>query len=195
MSAGRMVASMIGAFGGGAVGRMLGGRMGGMIGSMAGSMLARGMGGSRGRSAGAGGGGGIGDLLGGLMGGGDQDNARAAAEAMPENEAMILVKAMCNAAKADGRVDEQELEAIMGRVGDLEPDEEFMLRAELKAPLDLQGFLAEVPEGMEIDVYAASLLPIEVDTASEVEYLQQLGRGLGLSGQQINSIHEELGLR
>ena len=143
----------------------------------------------------SGGGGGIGDLLGGLMGGDNEQAARAAAEAMPESEAMILVKAMCNAAKADGHVDDAEIDAIMGRVGDLEPDDEFMLRAELQAPLDLQAFLAEVPKGMEADVYAASLLPIEVDTASEVEYLQQLGRGLGLSGSDINAIHEELGLR
>jgi uncharacterized membrane protein YebE (DUF533 family) len=184
-----MITSMVGAFGGGAVGRMLGGRMGGMVGSMAGSMLA-------GRMRSSGGGGGIGDLLGGLMGGDDEKQAaQVAAEAMPESEAMILIKAMCNAAKADGHVDDAEIDAIMGRVGDLEPDDEFMLRAELQAPLDLQAFLAEIPKGMEADVYAASLLPIEVDTADEVEYLQQLGRGLGLSGSDINAIHEELGLR
>ncbi len=189
MSAARMITSMVGAFGGGAVGRMLGGRMGGMVGSMAGSMLA-------GRMRSSGGGGGIGDLLGGLMGGDDEKQAaQVAAEAMPESEAMILIKAMCNAAKADGHVDDAEIDAIMGRVGDLEPDDEFMLRAELQAPLDLQAFLAEIPKGMEADVYAASLLPIEVDTADEVEYLQQLGRGLGLSGSDINAIHEELGLR
>lgn len=186
-----MITSLIGAFGGGAVGRMMGGRMGGMVGSMAGSMLA-----GRMRSGGGGGGGGIGDLLGGLMGGDDEKQAaQAAAADMSEDTAMILIKAMCNAAKADGSVDDQELDAIMSRAGDLEPDDEFMLRAELQAPLDLDAFIATVPEDLAPDVYAASLLPIEVDTASEVEYLQNLARGLGLSSKTVEAIHEELGLR
>jgi len=180
-----MISALIGSFGGGAVGRMLGGRMGGMVGSLAGSMLA----GRAGR-------GGIGSLLGGLMGGDDEkEQARNAAEAMSDDDAMVLIKAMCNAAKADGQVSDEEVDAILMRAGDLESDDEFMLRAELQAPLDLDAFIAEVPDGMETDVYAASLLPIEVDTASEVEYLQKLARGLGLSGDQVNSIHEELGLR
>jgi len=181
MSAARMITGMIGAFGGGAVGRMLGGRTGGMIGSMAGSMLARG------------GGGGLGSMLGGLMGG--DNDAQEAANAMPEAEATILIKAMCNAAKADGQVDDDEVNAIISRAGELESDDERWLRSELRSPLDLAAFVAEVPKGLEAEVYAASLLPIEVDTASEVQYLQDLGRGLGLSGSQINSIHEELGLR
>ena len=177
-----MITNMIGVFGGGAVGRMLGGRMGGMIGSMAGSMLARNAGG-----------GGLGALLGGLMGG--DDDPSQAAEAMPDDEAAVLIKAMCNAAKADGHVDDDEINDIIGRAGDLDPDDERWLRAELRSPLDLDAFLREIPKGLEAEVYAASLLPIEVDTASEVEYLQRLGRGLGLTSAQINSIHEELGLR
>jgi len=163
--------------------------MGGMVGSMAGSMLSRSVGSG-------GGGGGIGSLLGGLMGGDDDKQAaQAAAADMSEDTAMILIKAMCNAAKADGSVDDQELDAIMSRAGDLEPDDEFMLRAELQAPLDLEGFIASVPKDLAPDVYAASLLPIEVDTASEVEYLQNLARGLGLTSQTVQAIHEELGLR
>jgi uncharacterized membrane protein YebE (DUF533 family) len=183
-----MITSLIGAFGGGAVGNMLGGRTGGMIGSMAGSMLARKM-----RSGG--GTGGIGDLLGGLTGSGDgQQQAVAAAASMDDADAMILIRAMCNAAKADGTVDDAEVDAIISRAGDLDADDEAMLRAELQAPLDLSGFIVDVPSGMEADVYAASLLPITIDTPSEVQYLQQLGQGLGLSTEAMNSIHQELGL-
>ncbi len=183
-----MITSLIGAFGGGAVGNMLGGRTGGMIGSMAGSMLA-------GKMRSSGGGGGIGDLLGGLMGGDDaKQQANAAAAGMDDADAMVLVKAMCNAAKADGNVDQDEIDAIVSRAGGLDADDEAMLRAELRSPLDMGAFIASVPAGMEADVYAASLLPITVDTASEVEYLQRLGQGLGLSGDVINSIHQELGV-
>lgn len=187
MSASRMITGLIGAFGGGAVGRMLGGRTGGMIGSMAGSFLSRNMSG--------GSGGGIGSLLGGLMGGGDKDQAASAAAAMSDDEATILIKAMCNAAKADGKVDESEVNAIISRAGDLDAEDEIWLRAELNAPLDMAGFAAQVPADMAADVYAASLLPIEIDTASEVTYLQELGAALGLDGAQRAAIHEELGLR
>lgn len=181
-----MITGLIGAFGGGAVGRMLGGRTGGMIGSMAGSLLSRNMGS---------GGGGLGSMLGGLMGGGDKDDAVSAAAGMDDAEAMILIKAMCNAAKADGRVDEDEVNAIISRAGDLDAEDEVLLRAELNAPLDMAAFVAEVPAGMAAEVYAASLLPIEIDTASEVTYLKELGQALGLSGTQTSAIHEELGLR
>ncbi len=187
MSASRMITGLLGAFGGRTVGRMLGGRTGGMIGSMAGSMLA-------GRLRGGARGGGIGDLLGGLTGGGDQQASRLAAEALPENEAMILVRAMCNAAKADGEVSQDEIDAILGQAGDLEPEDESILRTELEAPLDLAALIAEVPAGMEPDVYAASLLPIEIDTPSEVDYLQDLARGLDLSDDEVAKIHQELGV-
>ncbi len=188
MSAARMITSLIGAFGGGAVGNMLGGRTGGMIGTMAGSMLARKM-----RSGG--GVGGIGDLLSGLTGSDDgKQHAAAVAATMDDDEAMILIRAMCNAAKADGSVDDAEVDAIVSRAGALDADDEAMLRAELRSPLDLDGFITDVPSGMEADVYAASLLPITIDTPAEVQYLQQLGQGLGLSTEAMNSIHQELGL-
>jgi len=182
-----MITGLIGAFGGGAVGRMLGGRTGGMIGSVAGSLLSRKMG--------SGGSGGIGSLLGGLMGGGDKEQVAVAASSMDDAEALILIKAMCNAAKADGRVDDDEVNAIVSRAGELDAEDEMLLRAELNAPLDLAAFVAEVPADMAAEVYAASLLPIEIDTASEVTYLQELAHGLGLTGTQTAAIHEELGLR
>jgi uncharacterized membrane protein YebE (DUF533 family) len=182
-----MITGLIGAFGGNAVGRMIGGRTGGMIGSLAGSMLA-------GKMRSGGGAGGIGDLLGGLMGGDAASQANAVAAGMEEDDAMILVRAMCNAAKADGTVDEAEIDAIVSRAGSLDADDEAMLRRELNSPLDLEAFIAQVPAGMEADVYAASLLPITVDTPSEMAYVQELAQGLGLSAEALDSIHSELGL-
>lgn len=190
MGAGRLVGSLIGAMGGGALGGMLGGSTGRMIGSMAGSMLAgRGVGGL----GGGGGGGGLGGLLGGLMGGND-DEVAAAAEAIPDDEAMVLLKAMCNAAKSDGHVDDDEVNAIVERAGDLSGDDEAMLRAELSAPLDTASFVASVPKGMENEVYAASLLAIEVDTIEEAEYLKTLASGLGITHDTVAEIHKTLGV-
>ena len=43
-------------------------------------------------------------------------------------------------------------------------------------------------------VYTLSLLPIEVDTAAETNYLADLRVGLGLSDEQATDIHEALGV-
>lgn len=182
MNAGRMVSSLIGSFGGRALGGMIGGSTGRMIGSLLGSMV--GAGGLRRASSGLGG------LLGGLGGGGGSDSARPVE--MPEEEAVLLLRAMTNAAKADGQVDAQEMENIIERAGDLEPDEQAWLRMELGEPLDVDAFIASVPSGMEAEVYTASLLPIDVDTVAERSYLRTLADGLGLREEQVNEIHEAL---
>ena len=114
MAAGRMIGSLIGAFGGRAVGGMLGGSTGRMVGSLLGSMV-----GSRGVS------GGIGNAvggLGGLLGGGDDDEPVE----IPDDAAVVLIRAMTNAAKADGEVDQDEIDNIIRRAGDLDADDEAL---------------------------------------------------------------------
>lgn len=191
MSMGRMLGSLLGAFGGRALGGMVGGNTGRMIGSLAGSMLGgRGM---RSMGGGAMGGGGLGSMLGGLLGG-NQDDADQAAAQIADSDAEILIRAMCMAAKADGTVDQDEVDAITSRMGDLSSDEEQFLRTELSSPLDLEGFLRTVPQGMENEVYTMSLLAIDVDTGAEADYLSKLAAGLGLSNDTRNEIHEALQL-
>ena len=184
MNIGRLVGSLAGSFGGAALGGAVGGRTGRMVGSLVGSMV-----GSRGvRGAG----GGIGDALGGLKDKIDGDDEIEEVE-LPEEEAMVLIQAMTNAAKADGEVDAQEIDAIIGRAGDLDDEGEAFVRAQLSLPLDLDAFIDSVPGGMEAEVYTLSLLPIEVDTAAETNYLADLRVGLGLSDEQATDIHEALG--
>ncbi len=193
MSAGRMIGSLLGAFGGRALGGVLGGSTGRMIGSMAGSMLA-------GRAAGgaAGGLGGLGSLLGGLTGGdddnGEQSGGGGRTIEIADDEAQLLIRAMCNAAKADGHVDETEVNAIVDRAGPLDADDESFLRAELESPLDLDGLIADVPDGMANDVYVASLLAVDVDTAEEVGYMNDLASRLNISDDVRGQIHEALGI-
>lgn len=185
MNLGGLAGSLLGAFGGRTLGRMLGGSTGGMIGSLAGSML-----GGRGVRGAAGGLGGLGGMLGGLMGG-DGDEAEVA-PSMPDNEAEVLIRAMCNAAKADGHVDDDEIQAILGRLDGASDEEREYVRAELDRELDAAAFIRSVPEGMEAQVYAASLLAIEVDTKAEADYLSNLAAGLGLSRDTVDQIHTEL---
>ncbi len=194
MRFGPIVASLLGSFGGRALGGKLGGNAGAMIGSLAGSLL--------GGKLGSGGGGGLGNLLGGLMGNKDQGQAGnsqgqpariADAQEIPDlsdEHAMILISAMCSAAKSDGTVDEAEMNAITSRLGDLDAEEAAMIKRELSGPVDLPGLIARVPSGFEHQVYGASLLAIDAVSGPEAIYLQELADGLGLSANEVAQIKQ-----
>ena len=180
MAAGRLIGSLVGAFGGRAVGGLIGGNTGRLVGSLLGSMVGgRGVGGGLGSAMGG---------LGGLLGGGDDDEPVE----IPDEQAVVLIRAMTNAAKSDGEVDQEEIDNIIRRAGDLEAEDEAFLRAEFAAPLDLEAFIESVPSGMEAEVYTASILPIEIDTVAETTYLQNLADGLGLKSSQVEEIHNAL---
>jgi len=126
----------------------------------------------------------------------DPDEALASTgydEHEANSRAEILIRAMINAAKADGHVDEQEQQNILQRVGDIEGEETAFLRRELSAPLDVQEFIRSVPRGMEREVYTMSLMGIALDENTEAQYLLQLAQGLSLNAATCNSIHRDLG--
>lgn len=184
MNFSRLLGSLLGSAGGGMLGGMVGGRGGRMVGSILGSLM-----GSRGVGRKGGG------LLGKMMGGGD-DNRRAQAaqytDQEDQQEALLLIRAMCNAAKCDGEVSQEELDVILSRLGELDPEEEEFLRTEFSTPLDVDAFVREVPSDMAVETYAVSLMAIKVDTGEEQRYLAQLANGLGLDDDTRRDIHERL---
>ena len=123
--------------------------------------------------------------------------------AAPELESMtapateeLVVRAMISAAKADGEVGEDEIQRIVGRVGadGLSEEEKQFLIAELRRPLDLAALVAEVPNEMvAAEIYAASLLAIQLDTPAEAAYLRQLAQALRLDGATLSRLHEITG--
>lgn len=118
-----------------------------------------------------------------------------AAMTSPEAEELVL-RAMINAAKADGQVDEAEIERIVGKIDDdgVSPEEKQFIVDELRQPLDLQGLIAAVRnEAVAAQVYGASLLAIDLDTDAEVAYLQQLAQGLGLDAGTVSRLHQLTG--
>ena len=84
-----------------------------------------------------------------------------------DQRALLMVRAMINAAKADGEIDRQEIERISAKLGDAASDQEAraFLVQEMQQPSDIDGITRQVssPE-LAVQVYAASLLAIEVDT-------------------------------
>ncbi len=138
------------------------------------------------------GGGGIGDLLGSVLGGAQNaDTIQASRE--QDQQAEVLLRAMLNAAKADGDIDQGEQERIVKHLGDISEEEANFLRSEMAAPVNVDSFVRSVPRGMEQQVYVVSLTAIDLDNQKEAQYLHQLAQGLGISQQTCNYIHEKIG--
>lgn len=122
-------------------------------------------------------------------------SAELEAMTAPDTEALIL-RAMLSAAKADGRVEEDEIQRIVGKIGadGLSEDEKQFLINELRTPLDLDALVAAVPNEMvAAEVYAASLFAIDLDTEAEIAYLRRLARALGLDGATVARLHQITG--
>jgi uncharacterized membrane protein YebE (DUF533 family) len=67
--------------------------------------------------------------------------------------------------------------------------------AELRKPLDLDSFAASIPSPeVAAQVYAASLLAVEVDTLQEKVYLGDFAKKTGLSPEVVANIHRSLGV-
>jgi uncharacterized membrane protein YebE (DUF533 family) len=114
-----------------------------------------------------------------------------------ESKAMLILKAMVDAAKADGQIDDDEQQRILGKLDEAGADAEAraFVQAEMRRPLDLEGLLREIHDPqLAAEVYAASLLAIEVDTPAERQYLHQLAQGLGLDEGAVQRLHLTLGV-
>ncbi len=178
------------------LGSMLGGNSigGGLLGTLGKAALPMILGSVLGGGRG-GGGGGLGGLLGAMLGGGGGGATQMSAAERDEadDEATLLVRAMCNAAKADGQIDKEEVEAIVGRLGEVDEHEAEFVRNELRSPLDLDTFVREVPKELAQQVYAFSLFGMRLDTQQEARYLGAVAQGLRLDPKVCNAIHEKLG--
>jgi len=182
--------------GAGGLGGLLGGLMGGQAGGGAqagGGMLGQILGGQGGGA----GGGGLGSLLGQAMGQGQaqQQQQMQAPSSAQNDQAAILIRAMVNAAKSDGEIDQQEQKNIVDKLGgDVGAEEAQFIRSEMAAPLDVNGFARSVPRGMEQQVYLISLMAINLDNKAEAVYLDQLAKNMNITEQQSNQLHSELGV-
>ncbi len=107
-----------------------------------------------------------------------------------------LVRAMISAAKADGQIDADEKERIFTRLETipLSPEEKAFVFDELASPLDLDAVAAraDTPEHAS-EIYAASLVAMQPDTAAERTYLEALAFKLKLPAGLVEEIHRQAG--
>lgn len=105
--------------------------------------------------------------------------------------ALIIVRAMIAAARADGHIDEAERVRIADRLrlsGIGEEAESFLI-AELEAPLDLDAVVgAARTDAQKVELYTASRLAIEPDTRAERGYLDLLAGRLKLPDALVDHI-------
>ena len=114
-----------------------------------------------------------------------------------EDTAHLAIRAMIDAAKADGAIDGSEMGRIVGKLKELGTDDgarDFVMN-ELQKPIDMDDLVSRVrsPE-VAVQVYSASLLAIDVDTPAEKEYLQKLAQALNLDAETVARVHQALGL-
>ncbi|MCW5720158.1 MAG: tellurite resistance TerB family protein [Devosia sp.] len=107
-----------------------------------------------------------------------------------------LVRAMIAAAKADGRIDAAEKDAIFEKLKTmpLSAEEKAWVFDELSSPLDINAVVAraDTPEHAA-EIYAASLVAISADTPAEQAYLEALADKLKLAPALVAEIHKAAG--
>lgn len=197
-----------GVFGGGQTGGATsGGNAGGTVGQQnTGTASGGGLGGALG-------GGGLGDLLGkalkelGRAQGGPQQAPGAgnnspfgqtpqqAPQISQTDQSAVYIRAMIQAGLSDGRLDEQEQQAIVQKVGNMGQEEQNFIRSEMAKGLDVNAFIQTVPRGIEEEVYAVSLMAIQLDNRQEAQFLDSVAKGLRITQEQSNAIHDRFGVQ
>ncbi|HBH29934.1 MAG: tellurite resistance TerB family protein [Desulfofustis sp. PB-SRB1] len=120
----------------------------------------------------------------------------------PENDTagrdalgLTLVRAMIAAARADGTLDAQESQAIFQRIQalGLNADDQALLVAEMGRPVDMDALVSRA-DSIEVaaEIYLASLLAIDPDTAAEKAYLTMLAARLNLPADLVNELHRQV---
>ena len=64
----------------------------------------------------------------------------------------------------------------------------------MQAPVDVDNLVANTPEGLGQQVYAMSVMAIDLDTGDEAQYLHKLATAYGMQAAEVNDIHAQLGV-
>ena len=97
--------------------------------------------------------------------------------------ALTLVRAMIEAAKADGRVDDKERELIQAKIAHSGLDEKTVafLKDELNKPVDIDNLISNVnTDEQKAELYVASRMTLDPNNTKNNEYLDNLMQKLGL---------------
>lgn len=184
------------------------GGAGGALGNVLGSLLGGGSSGSGGGLIGSLAKAAMSQMTGGSAGGGQaaapgfdlsQFPAGQVESKRDENDrALVMIRAMLSAAKADGQIDAGEQQRILGKLNEAGASHEMrqFIQDELRQPVDIESIAREVDSPhMATEVYTASLFAIDVDTRGEQAYMSKLANRLGLPSTLVQQLHDSLEVR
>ena len=111
------------------------------------------------------------------------------AGAASEENARLMIRAMIQAAKSDGEIDEAERKIILDHLSDASDEEIAFVQEALDAPVDPMALARDTSDAMRAQVYSAALMAISVDTEAERTYLRGLAQALQLSDETVAQLH------
>lgn len=115
--------------------------------------------------------------------------------AAPET-AELCLRGMIEAIKSDGEVSPDEMQRLVGKLseGGITSEEQQFVQNAMAKPLDLAGLVSAVPNPeVGIQVYAAALMAISVDTPAERAFLKGLAEGTGIAPDAVARLHQMVG--
>ena len=116
-----------------------------------------------------------------------------------EQDAELIFTAMIDATKADGQIDQEELKRLTSKLQSTGLGQEGMnfIISKLQAPMATDKLVAATRGRPELaaQIYSASLMAIEVDTAAERDYLDRLANAMGLSVDVARNIEQLVGMQ
>ena len=115
--------------------------------------------------------------------------------AAPET-AELCLRGMIEAVKADGEISQDEVQRIVGKLqeGGITAEEKQFVEQEMRKPQDVAGLVSAIPnQQVGVQVYAAALMAISVDTPAERNFLQRLASGVGLDREAVAQLHRMVG--
>ena len=115
--------------------------------------------------------------------------------AAPET-AELCLRGMIEAIKSDGEISPDEMQRLVGKLseGGITSDEQQFVQNAMAKPLDLAGLVSAIPNPeVGIQVYAAALMAISVDTPAEKAFLKGLAEGTGIAPEAVARLHQMVG--
>jgi uncharacterized membrane protein YebE (DUF533 family) len=112
-------------------------------------------------------------------------------EAATEATALVFVRAMIAAAAADGSIDQEERDAILGglREAGFDPEANEWLANEMANPASVDALVeASTSPELAAQIYTAARIAINPDTAAEKDFLAGLSASLGLDAELVANI-------
>jgi uncharacterized membrane protein YebE (DUF533 family) len=134
----------------------------------------------------------LGERIGDILGMGSEPAREPEPAELDDAHAMLLIRAMIAAANADGEIAPEERERITSKLDQAGagPDERAVLERELQNPRSVDQIVRDVdgPQTAE-QVYLASRIAMNPDTAAERAYLDFLAARLNIPAERLSQLN------